>query len=298
MESSASSRLTPESDPSSPSLQIPKFKIGLCQLTVTSDKAVNLAKARSMMQMAAQEGAKLVVLPEMWICPYSDDYFTKCAEDIAVGRSSLALCMLSEVASSWGITIVGGSLPEWNDGQIYNTCYVFGPNGKLKAKHRKLHLFDYHAPGDESFMESDFFNAGNTPTIVKTDVGQVGIGICHDICFPELAMLYGARGAQLIIYPGAFNMSSGESLWELETKASCLLLYVRLQESLLDHTQSGAIPWLLNGEIKASAGHEETIVIAEIDYSEIQLQRDLFPLQQKKANVCKFFDLCDRKTYI
>ena len=74
----------------------------------------------------------------MWNCPYSADNFAKYAEDFDNGDSSPSFSMLSEVASCFGITIVGGSIPEWCNGTMYNTCCVFGSDGKLKAKHRKV----------------------------------------------------------------------------------------------------------------------------------------------------------------
>ena len=74
----------------------------------------------------------------MWNCPYSIDYFAKHAEDFDNEDSSLAFAMLSEVALCYKITIIGGSMPEWSNGMLYNTCCIFGPDGKLKAKHRKV----------------------------------------------------------------------------------------------------------------------------------------------------------------
>ncbi|KAL2899672.1 Omega-amidase chloroplastic [Bienertia sinuspersici] len=294
-----------------------QFKIALCQLMVTCDKATNLVHARNMLKEAADMGAQLLVLPEMWVCPYSHEYFAKCAEHIDSEEPSPIYNMLSKVSCSHQVTIVGGSIPERRNGQLYDTCCVFGPDGKLKAKHSKLHLFDYHESGDSLFMQSDSFSAGDMPTLVDTgckimteqnklirmygmsaDVGCIGIGICHDIRFPELAMLYRAKGADLIIYPGAFNMSTGKMLWELETKArqvlllqwllitSCLLRYVHHAAILLDHTQYGS------GKVIASAEHEEKIVIAEIDYAENLLHREYFPIQrQRKEEIYQFRDL-------
>ncbi|KAJ0090542.1 hypothetical protein Patl1_13809 [Pistacia atlantica] len=102
--------------------------------------------------------------------------------------------MLAETSRLLNITIVGGSIPERSGDRLYNTCCVFGSDGKLKAKHRKIHLFDIDIPGKITFMESKTLTAGETPTIVDTDVGRIGIGICYDIRFQELAMIYAARG--------------------------------------------------------------------------------------------------------
>ncbi|XP_021720482.1 omega-amidase, chloroplastic-like isoform X1 [Chenopodium quinoa] len=293
MESTAASK--PKSEYLVP--RISQFKIALCQLLVTTDKDTNLNCARNMLEEAADKGAKLLILPEMWVCPYSHEYYAKCAEELDKEESSQAFSMLSKVASSRKITIVGGSIPVRKNCKIYNTCCVFGPDGKLRAKHSKLHLFDYYEPG-ASFKESDSFTAGDTPTIVDTDVGRIGIGICHDIRFPELAMLYRAKGADLIIYPGAFNMSTGKMLWELETKARAIdnQVFVAVCSPCRDSAGSYTI-WGHSmivgpsGETKGRAEHEENIVIAEIDYAENQLQRELFPmLNQHKEDLYKLLD--------
>ena len=72
----------------------------------------------------------------MWNCPYSNDYFANFAEEL--DEASPTYYMLSKIASSQGITVIGGSIPEWDNGRLYNTCCVFGADGKLKAKHRKV----------------------------------------------------------------------------------------------------------------------------------------------------------------
>ncbi|KAK4706435.1 hypothetical protein R3W88_034002 [Solanum pinnatisectum] len=223
--SSMASTFKPEQARVPPALQLPsppitKFKIGLCQLSVTADKERNIVHARAAIEEAAEKGAKLVVLPEIWNSPYSNDSFPIYAEDIDTGPdASPSTAMLSEAARLLKITIVGGSIPERSGDKLYNTCCVFDADGKLKAKHRKIHLFDIDIPGKITFKESQTLTAGETPTVVDTEVGRIGIGICYDIRFQELAMLYAARGAHLICYPGAFNMTTGPLHWELLQRA-------------------------------------------------------------------------------
>ncbi|KAK4493273.1 hypothetical protein RD792_017848, partial [Penstemon davidsonii] len=196
------------------------FKIALCQLSVTANKERNIAHARKVIEEAAEKGARLVLLPEIWNSPYSNDSFPVYAEDIdAGGDESPSTAMLAELAQSLQITIVGGSIPERSGDKLYNTCCVFDTDGKLKAKHRKIHLFDIDIPGQMTFKESKTLTAGETPTIVDTDVGRIGIGICYDIQFQELAAIYAARGAHLLCYPGAFNMTTGPLHWELMQRA-------------------------------------------------------------------------------
>ncbi|KAJ3695565.1 hypothetical protein LUZ60_000942 [Juncus effusus] len=265
-----------------------KFKIALCQMLVSPDKDSNITKARSMIELSAQKGAKLVVLPEMWCCPYSMKSMRNYAEDIEA-QSAPSISMLSEAASFHKITIIGGSIPEKFNDKLFNTCCVFGPDGKLKAKHRKLHLFDIY--GDIAFKESDTFTHGDAPTIVDTDVGRIGIGICHDIRFPELAMLYRSRGVNMICYPGAFNMSTGALLWELMQRSRAVdnQLFVATCSPARDlNTKSDYITWGHSsfvgpfGEIVATTGHEEGIVIGEIDYNDIQTRRENLPLESQR----------------
>jgi omega-amidase len=82
-----------------------------------------------------------LAIKEMWNCPYSKEFFAKFAEDFDKEDASPTFSMLSRAAACHGITIVGGSVPEWSNGHLYNTCCVFGADGKLKAKHRKVSTF-------------------------------------------------------------------------------------------------------------------------------------------------------------
>ncbi|PIN04034.1 Omega-amidase [Handroanthus impetiginosus] len=156
-------------------------------------------------------------------------------------------------------------------------------------------MFDADVPGDVSFKESDIFLAGARPTIVDADVGRIGIGICHDIRFPELAMVYRDGGAHLICYPRAFNMSTGEALWELEQRARAVdnQLYIATCSPSRDSAGSYTI-WghsTLLGEIIATSGHDETVVIAEVDYAAIQRTRESLPtFKQRRQDVYQFID--------
>ncbi|XP_056174161.1 omega-amidase, chloroplastic-like [Syzygium oleosum] len=119
-----------------PTPPLAKFQIGLCQLSVTADKERNIAHARDAIREAVDKGAQLVLLPEIWNSPYSNDSFPVYAEDID-GGSSPSTAMLSEAAKALKVTIVGSSIPERCGDRLYNACCVFGSIGVLKAKHRK-----------------------------------------------------------------------------------------------------------------------------------------------------------------
>lgn len=265
-----------------------KVKIALCQLHVTGNKEENLANAYNNIKEAAANGAELVVLPEMFNCPYSNDSFPNYAEDIEHGPSP-SVDMLSQAAAACKVVLVAGSLPERSNGKLYNTCCVFGADGKLLAKHRKVHLFDIDIPGKMTFKESLTLTPGESVTVVDTPIGRLGIGICYDIRFPELAMLYAARGVQLIVYPGAFNTVTGPLHWELLQKARAVdnQLFVAACSPARNPSASYQA-WGHStvvgpfGEILGTTGHEPTIVYADLDFAQLEERRQNMPLTQQK----------------
>ena len=163
-------------------------------------------------------GAELVLLPEMFNCPYENACFPVYAEP-AGGETWQ---FLSRIAKELGIYLAGGSVPEREGDAIYNTCYLFSPKGEELARHRKVHLFDIDVPGGQRFMESDTLTAGDQITVVDTPLGKLGIAICFDIRFSELFRVMGDKGAQLILIPAAFNMTTGPVHWSLAFRMRAL----------------------------------------------------------------------------
>ncbi|KAK9844016.1 hypothetical protein WJX81_001969 [Elliptochloris bilobata] len=265
-----------------------KVKIALCQLKSSIDKAENIKTATCAVKEAAAAGAQLVVLPEMWNCPYSNDSFPGYAEDVDAGASPSADALAAAAAAS-GVTLVGGSIPERSAGRLFNTCLVYSAEGRLLAKHRKVHLFDIDIPGGITFRESNTLSPGGAGTVVDTDAGRLGIGICYDIRFPELAMLYANRGAQLLVYPGAFNMTTGPAHWELLQRARAVdnQLFVATCSPARNPDASYQAwghstvvsPW---AEVLATLDEKPGIVYADLDYAELETRRLNMPVADQK----------------
>uniref|UniRef100_A0A9J7XFD2 omega-amidase n=1 Tax=Cyprinus carpio carpio TaxID=630221 RepID=A0A9J7XFD2_CYPCA len=246
---------------------VSKFRLALVQLHVSKIKADNLGRAQKIVKEAAGQGAKVVVLPECFNSPYGTGFFAEYAEKIP-GESTQ---VLSEAAKECGVYLVGGSIPEEDGGKIYNTCSIFGPDGKLLVKHRKIHLFDIDVPGKIRFQESETLSPGNSLSMFETPFCKVGVGICYDIRFAELAQIYAKKGCQLLVYPGAFNMTTGPAHWELLQRGRAVdnQVYVAAASPARDESASYVAwghssvvnPW---GEVIAKAGSEESIVYADI----------------------------------
>lgn len=149
---------------------------------------------------------------ECFNSPYGTKYFPSYAEEIPSGETSK---FMSDISKELGIYLIAGSIPERSDNKLFNTSTIWSPTGDLLAKYRKMHLFDIDIPGEITFKESDNLSAGNELTIFNVKDFKIGLGICYDIRFEELAKTYRKRGCNLLIYPGAFNMKTGPLHWEL-----------------------------------------------------------------------------------
>lgn len=271
------------------------LRVACCQLKVGADKGTNIAKARAAVEGASAQGANLVVLPECWNSPYAVTSFPVYAErapEIGAscasvdGAASPSAAMLCQVARDKKIWLVGGSIPERDESnKLFNTCLVIDPTGKVVGKHRKVHLFDIDVPGKITFKESDSLSPGSTVTVVDTPWGGVGVGICYDIRFPELAFLMRQKGCSLLVYPGAFNMVTGPAHWELLQRARAVdnQLYVVTCSPARDATGGGYVAWghssIISpwGEVVQAAGADEATVVADLDLAAMLTVRDNIP---------------------
>lgn len=259
-----------------------EIKIGVCQMRVEENKESNINKARLMIKEAAASGCGLAILPEMFNCPYDSKLFSGFAEEYPGGVTTK---MLAETAYEEKIAIIGGSIPERENNSIYNTSFVFGPRGQLLAKHQKLHLFDVELEGGLTFKESKTLGKGNSITVVKTDLVTFGVAICYDIRFPELTRLMALEGAEMVIFPAAFNMITGPAHWELLLRSRAVDNQVFIagaapardhNASYISYANSAVVdPW---GNIIARAGEEETILYSYVNLEQVSKVRRELPL--------------------
>ncbi|XP_037554248.1 omega-amidase NIT2 [Nematolebias whitei] len=274
------------------------FRLAVLQLQVGSIKADNLSRARRLVKEAAGQGSKVMLLPECFNSPYGTNFFSSYAEKIP-GESTQ---VLSEAAKENKVYLVGGSIPEEDCGKLYNSCAVFDPDGEIILKHRKIHLFDINVPGKIHFQESETLSPGSSLSMFDTPFCKVGVGICYDMRFAELAQLYSRKGCQLLVYPGAFNMTTGPAHWELLQRARAVdnQVFVATASPARDEAASYMAwghssvvnPW---GEVISKAGTEETIIYADIDLQYLADIRQQIPITcQRRDDLYAVTSLQDR----
>ena len=277
-----------------------KINVALCQMNVMDDKEKNIEKAILMIKQSKKQGADLAVLPEMFNCPYENEKFIEYAEEL---EESVTLKEIAKVAKEENIHVLAGSIPELelneknNDDKdninekqsIYNTSVFFDNHGKILGKHRKMHLFDIDVKGKIYFKESDTLSAGNEFTVIKTELAKIGIGICYDIRFVELSRIMALEGAEILIFPGAFNLTTGPAHWQMLFKSRALdnQVYAIGVAPALDkdanynsYGHSIAVnPW---GEVIEELSFDEELKIVEIDLDEISRIREEIPVLKNR----------------
>jgi len=275
------------------------LKVACLQLACGADKKKNIDNAADKIRQAAHEGAELVVLPECFNSPYGTKYFAEYAESVIDGNSETCE-MLSKAARDSGVFIVGGSFPERDGEKLYNSCFIFNKDGDMVARHRKVHLFDIDIPGKITFKESETLSPGDGPTVVDlSEHGgppvRMGIGICYDIRFGELATVYRQLGCNLLVYPGAFNMVTGPAHWELLIRARSVdtqsfgIVCSPARDTSAEYVAWGHTmivdPW---GEKLEEADEKEAVIICNLDLTQVVTRRTNMPYWlQKRPDIYK-----------
>lgn len=280
------------------------MKVAVIQMVSGSDVQANLAQARVLLELAAQEGAELAVLPE-YFCLMGQRDADKLTIGEAFGSGPLQQ-FLAETARRLGLWLVGGTLPLTSPatGQaatertetvhVSNSSLVFSPLGECVARYDKIHLFRFDN-GQERYDESQVLTAGSE--LVTFDVPskdghtwRVALSVCYDLRFPELYRAYASVGAHLMLVPSAFTYTTGQDHWEVLLRARAIenlsFVAAAAQGGLHDNqrrTWGHAMlidPW---GKLLAQQAQEVGVVLAELDFAALTTCRSRLPALQHRV---------------
>ena len=263
-----------------------KIKVAAIQMPTLTDKMQNVRTAGIYLEKIKDEKPDFVILPEMFCCPYQTQNFPVYAEE----EGGPVWQQLSEYANQYGIYLIGGSMPEKDaEGKVYNTSYIFDRQGKQIGKHRKVHLFDIDVTGGQTFKESDTLTAGDHDTVFDTEFGRMGVILCFDIRFPELARMMVNDGAKAIFVPAAFNMTTGPAHWELSFRTRALdnQIYMIGCAPMRDES-AGYISWGHSivtdpwGRVIDMLDEKEGVLLTELDLDYEEQVREELPLLKSR----------------
>jgi nitrilase len=255
--------------------------IAAVQMISTPSVTENIATARQWIQSAAEQGAKLVLLPEYWaVLGLQDTDKLAIAEPFGIGPIQ---DFMRDIAQQHQLWIIGGTLPlqSTETGKVFNATLVYNPQGECIAQYNKMHLFSF-SNGAESYDESRTLLGGNSVNSFETPFGRVGLSVCYDLRFPEL---YRALGnCTLLVVPAAFIYTTGQAHWEILLRAraienQCYVLAAGQGGQHLNGRRTWGHSMLIDpwGEIVAVLPEGEGIVVGTLDLQRLSDIRQQLP---------------------
>jgi predicted amidohydrolase len=263
-----------------------QLRVAAVQMNSGEDKAANLAQAEELITRAAESGAQIVALPELWTYLGRPEGNQANAEPIP----GPIINRLGELARQHRITLHCGSMLETpddarHDPRPYNTAAVLDQDGRLIAKYRKIHLFDAAPHGSSApYQESASIQPGNEMVTFQAAGLTIGVATCYDLRFPELFRILALRGAQVILMGAAFTMQTGRDHWEVLIRARAIEngVYMVAPDQVGTHPPQRATfgrsmivdPW---GTVTSQAPDHPGVILAEISTERIAEVRHQIP---------------------
>ncbi|MGM0952061.1 MAG: carbon-nitrogen hydrolase family protein [Pseudomonadota bacterium] len=271
-------------------------QVAAIQMVSTPDIDGNIAEAERLLRDAADQGAKVAVLPENFAVLATGQMLE--AGQKESGDESVIRRFLSEQAKKLGLWIVGGSLPvasrpDGSDvsGRVRAACIVYDDQGEEAARYDKIHLFDAMVEDSHGqYRESDTFEPGDQVVTVDTPAGRLGIAVCYDLRFPELFRALREKGAEWVCLPSAFTWQTGDAHWHVLIRARAIENQVWVvapgqggQNSSRRKTYGHSLvcdPW---GKVVAEVEEEGPgLTIADLDQERLKQVRERMPVWQHR----------------
>ena len=255
--------------------------LSVVQMNSQDDIDANFIVIESLIQQSKADGAKLIVFPENFVC------FAGGKQRETAAQFETIQQRLEHLAQQYQIWIVAGKLPcpfrpdgsIIPDGRVRTVSLCISPE-RTEARYDKIHLFDVHV-GDAvgGYQESKFFEPGIDIVVANTPFGHIGLMVCYDLRFPELALTLRAQGANILTAPAAFTYTTGQMHWQLLLQARA----IDSQCHVLGAAQQG---W--HGEKRqtwghAGATHSRGQILAITEAEGAQLITVPFDLQEQQA---------------
>lgn len=263
------------------------YTVAVCQMDSRDDRQANLEQAAALIRAAKDAGAVLAALPETM--SFIGRGYSRQAEPVP-GPLSDFLCRQARENGLW---LVSGSFPEQDaSGKPKNTLLLIDPEGSIRCKYSKLHMFDVVIENGPAYLESGHNRAGDRIVLADTPLGRLGFAICYDLRFPELFRLMAQAGAQVIFLPSSFTMNTGKDHWEPLLRARAIEngLYLVAPAQIGQKTGMNAYgksmvvdPW---GNVIAQAGDRPCCVTAQIDLDYLDAVRAQIPsLENRRTDL-------------
>jgi deaminated glutathione amidase len=271
------------------------MKIAVHQMCSGIDPAKNAGAIERQIGAASAAGAQFYFAPEM--SGLLDSNRKRAAASITAEGKNPVLMVAQRAAKQNAIWVHLGSIPvlsEVEEGKFANRSIVIDPQGEIRARYDKMHLFDVDLESGESWRESSAYVPGQAAALVETPIGQMGLSICYDVRFPELYARLSRAGARVIAVPAAFTVPTGKAHWHILLRARA----IENAAFVVAAAQSGGHedgretyghslvidPW---GEVLLDMGEGEGLGFAELDLGRIDSVRRQIPVLTNRCDIPK-----------
>ncbi|KXN66115.1 nitrilase and fragile histidine triad fusion protein NitFhit-like protein [Conidiobolus coronatus NRRL 28638] len=246
-------------------------KLAIAQLCSTDDVPKNLQICKDLISQAKEKEASAIFFPE------ATDFIGKNFQQgltLTHEHSEKFIEGLKETAKDKEIWVgVGVHQKAKVEDKLLNSYLLINSLGEIAQTYNKIHLFDIDIPNGPKLKESDKTLAGDKILEpVDTPFGKVGLAICYDIRFPQMSLKLRELGADIILYPSAFTVKTGEAHWEILNRCRA----IETQTYVISPAQSGK-----HNEKRESYGH--SMVIDPWGKKLIDLEKTL--LEESKLEV-------------
>lgn len=253
------------------------MKVAIAQLSTSLDKISNLEKAIKYITQAKGLGADFVILPELYMAlaiPGSGIL----PVDVAEPLDGPFVTGLAEAARENEIYVVCGIFESKADDEqrAYNTTVFIDRSGQILQSYRKTHLYDAF-----NYKESDAIVPGdNQYKVVETEFGKIGLMVCYEVRFPEIARQLALQEADILFIPagwvaGAMKEDHWETLLRARAIENTVFVCASNQAGNVFSGRSMIIDPM--GVIATSGGEEETLIISDIDLDRVHRVREKLP---------------------
>ncbi len=261
------------------------MRAGLVQITALDNPKENLPGTLGLIREAAAKGADFVLTPEVTNTVSMSRAYQN--EVLHLEKDDPTLAAMRKEARALEIWLLVGSLALKTgdaDGRLANRSLLIGPDGKVRARYDKIHMFDVEIDENESYRESAGYRPGDRAVLAKTPWAKIGLTICYDVRFAALFRRLAQAGAQIITVPAAFSPITGKAHWQslLRTRAieTGCFIFAPAQTGYhggkrYTHGHSLAVsPW---GEVLADGGEDPGVTMVDFDLEDVEKSRKRVP---------------------
>jgi predicted amidohydrolase len=261
-----------------------KFRAAAIQMRSGLDVAANVAAAEALIRQAAAAGAQYALTPEMTTVLDRDRRRLLAA--ISPEADDPSLRRFQALAAELGIHLHIGSMAiRLDNDAVANRAFLIGPDGRIRSRYDKIHMFDVELGNGESYRESRLYRPGGAAVVADLPWLRLGFTVCYDVRFSQLYRALAKTGAAMIAVPAAFTQTTGEAHWHVLLRARAIetgsFVIAAAQGG---HHEDGREtyghsliidPW---GHILAEAEREPGFIVADIDPTVSRTTRERIPV--------------------